>query len=275
MSHSRATCATQQPNSPRHPSHRYTLLFASAETTKSREKQGDGGERERGLVSLLEEKRTTGWQIVIPIRNVPRRRPPVDQTTDPITYVRARVYRTAYSVPFPSKSSRSFCNPPFVARKVFFVVPESVDASIVREHRSLVESSGVSLYPVITHRWTPKIYLLLSSRLVHHVIPLVSMFFFSGLRQAKSRFNDWKTRHVCYTFVEHGRSWNHRRERKGTRFSRMARWPVGCHSYYVRGRFRTDTRCSSAKKGARETVVGHQGGRGNSGEWLVDDTDTR
>lgn len=175
-------------------------------------------------------------------------------------------------IPFPSppnRAARSAIHPSLRGRFSSLYLKASM-------HRSLVESSGVSLYPVITHRWTPKIYLLLSSsRLVHHVIPLVSMFFFSGLRQAKSRFNDWKTRHVRYTFVEHGRSWNHRRERKGTRFSRMARWPVGCHSYYVRGRFRTDTRCSSAKKGAGETVVGHQGGRGNSGEWLVDDTDTR
>lgn len=89
--------------------------------------------------------------------------------------------------------------------------------------------------------------------------------FFSSFRffrrQGKSRFNDWKTRHVCYTFVEHGRSWTRagekgkergfRGQNVGWLADRLAR-----HSYYVRGRFPTDTRCSSAKKGAGETVVG-------------------
>lgn len=98
--------------------------------------------------------------------------------------------------------------------------------------------------------------------------------------------NALKIHRSRYTFEEHGRGgWQRsvvpgveRKERERfaarTAWAGWPDWLTGCLSVIVRGRFRTDTRCSSAKKGAGETAasgcspwdIKSQRSRGNHGE---------
>lgn len=69
-----------------------------------------------------------------------------------------------------------------------------------------------------------------------------------------------------------------RKERNAIFAARTAGWLTGCLSVIVRGCFPTDTRCSSAKKGAGETAssglpwdIKHDRSRGNlaNGCWTI------